>query len=77
MRCVSTDWHSPAVDDNGVVSTSPLDPLHAQHAIDNCSWIGGLSVASPAKHFELGHIVNLSRLQKQDDHQSIKATIYP
>ena len=53
---------SPAVDDDRVVPTSPLHSLHLQHAADYCSWIADSSVAVPAHHLELGHIVDMSRL---------------
>ena len=56
------ETHPPAVDNNRVVPTSPLDTLHVQHAVDNCSWIAGLAITGPAQHLELGHIVSMSTL---------------
>ena len=56
---------SPAVDNNGLVSSSPL---YHQHMLNDCHdgrRRGAPTLGGPAGHLELSHLVLLARLQEK------------
>ena len=56
---------SPAMDNNGSVSSPPLYHQHLLNDVNDGTGGGAQTLWGPARHLELGHLVHLTRLQDQ------------